>query len=498
MRAALTDGDRLANLTLTVTPGPHVRVVFTGDVLPADKRAELVPIEREGSVDEDLLEDATNAIVELPAGPGLSRRDGAAFAHRVRERAADRLRREARSRIPGRSGRNLRQCLGAVVRVRAALRLRDGEPFAEARLDADLATIQDLYRRRGFAAARVQAAEEPQRVEPRAPFVPLRVRMVISEGVRTLVSAVRLQGNAAVSEAELKTGLGLQPGRPYVDTQLVLDRDAIQLHYLNLGYQNVTVDANPNFSADRTLAEPIFTIREGPRIFVDHVLIVGNVRTGLETIERELQMKPGEALSEAAKIESRRRLAALGLFRRVQIAELAHGDETRRDLLVTVEEGPVTTVIVGGGAEGRLRPVRSAEGGIVSEQFDLGAARLVPDHPPESLRQESIDQRVHQRQPEPEGLAGVRRSRHADDQQQIPRVSGARHLPRAAAVRHGGRCVHHRHDRAADSIQLQLRPEHRRRRLRPPPFERDQLHRQLSDSAHARLRFAGAARKTSR
>ena len=186
-----------------------------------------------------------------------------------------------------------------------------------------------------------------------------------------MVSAVRLQGNAAVSEAELKAALGLQADRPYVDTQLALDRDAIQLHYLNLGYQNVTVDANPNFSADRTRAEPIFTIREGPRIFVDHVLIVGNVRTGTETIERELQVKPGDALSEAAKIESRRRLAALGLFRRVQIAELAHGDESRRDLLVTVEEGPATTVIVGGGAEGRLRPVRSAEGGVVSEQFDL-------------------------------------------------------------------------------------------------------------------------------
>src|SRR6185503_20888626 len=111
--------------------------------------------------------------------------------------------------------------------LETSLRLRDGEPFAEARLDADLAAIQDLYRRRGFAAARVQAAEEPQRVDPSAPFVPLRVRMIINEGVRTLVSAVRLRGNAAVPEAELKPLLGLQPERPYLDTQLVLDRDAI-------------------------------------------------------------------------------------------------------------------------------------------------------------------------------------------------------------------------------------------------------------------------------
>ena len=36
--ATLADGDRVANLTLTVARGPHVRVVFVGDPLPADQR----------------------------------------------------------------------------------------------------------------------------------------------------------------------------------------------------------------------------------------------------------------------------------------------------------------------------------------------------------------------------------------------------------------------------------------------------------------------------
>ena len=79
-----------------MTPGPHVRVVFTGDPLPADKRAELVPIEREGSVDEDLLEDSTNRIVDYLRGQGY--RDAMAPHSRTEsgQRAADRLRRQAR------------------------------------------------------------------------------------------------------------------------------------------------------------------------------------------------------------------------------------------------------------------------------------------------------------------------------------------------------------------------------------------------------------------
>ena len=60
----------MASLTLTVAPGPHVSVVFTGDSLPESSRTELVPIEREGSADEDLLEDSSNRIEEFLRAQG--------------------------------------------------------------------------------------------------------------------------------------------------------------------------------------------------------------------------------------------------------------------------------------------------------------------------------------------------------------------------------------------------------------------------------------------
>ena len=107
-------------------------------------------------------------------------------------------------------------------------------------------------------------------------------------------------------------------------------------------------------------------------MFVDHVLIVGNVRTSTSTIERELQVKPGDPFSLAAINESQRRLTALGLFRRARITELRHGDETTRDLLVTVEEAPPTTVGYGGGVEGgRRRRSRRPRAVSASEQFDF-------------------------------------------------------------------------------------------------------------------------------
>jgi outer membrane protein insertion porin family len=366
----LLTGDRTANLLLTVMPGAHVRVVFRGDPLPENKRVELVPVEREGAVDEDLLEDSTNRIEDYLRSQGY--RD--ALAPHAREEGngellvrfdvkrgleyrVDRLEISGNASVP-------------LTDLAPALKLRDGQPFAESKLDADLSALEDLYHRRGFVDAVVRSAEEPQPADAAAGFVPLRVRLVINEGPRTMVSGVAIQGNRSVPETALKEDLGLQPGRPYVDTQLVLDRDAIQLRYVNLGYPNVAVEANPNFSADRTSAAPVFTVREGPRVFVDHVLIVGNVRTSTETIERELQLKPGDPLSEAAKIESRRRLATLGLFRRIQIAELGHGEETKQDVVVTIEESPATTMVFGLGGEGRLRVVRTVAEGT-SDRLDV-------------------------------------------------------------------------------------------------------------------------------
>ena len=83
--------------------------------------------------------------------------------------------------------------------------------------------------------------------------------------------------------------------------------------------------------ADQTHVAVTFEISEGPRIFVDHVLIVGNVRTSADTIKRELAVKEDEPLSAAKINETERRLLALGLFRRVRINELRHGDDTRRE-----------------------------------------------------------------------------------------------------------------------------------------------------------------------
>jgi outer membrane protein insertion porin family len=112
-------------------------------------------------------------------------------------------------------------------------------------------------------------------------------------------------------------------------------------------------------------------VHEGTQVFVDHVLIVGNEKTSASTVRREITLQPGDPLAYDAVAESQRRISALGLFRRVRVTDVEHGVEGRRDLLVSVEEGPATTIGYGGGVEVGRRLVRPTTDAVPSERFEF-------------------------------------------------------------------------------------------------------------------------------
>ncbi|MEQ1728468.1 MAG: BamA/TamA family outer membrane protein, partial [Vicinamibacterales bacterium] len=356
------------NLRLTALQGPTVRVVFAGDAVPENRRDELVPLAREGSADEDLLEDSSNRIEEFFRVQGY------------RDASAPHTRQETDGQliVTFTVAKGAQYRVGAVEisgstavtadELASQLRVRAGQPFSAAALDADLTQLEEAYRRIGFASARAEATTE-SRPAAADQHVPVAIRIQIAENLQTVVNSVRVEGNASVPESELTSVAGLGPGRPYSLGRLAVDRDALELKYANLGFQNATVETRPGISADSRRADVVFVVREGPRVFVDHVLIVGNTRTKTATIERALQLRAGDPIGLEAISESQRRLAALGLFRRARITQLGRGDERQRDLLVAVEEAPLTTIGWGGGIEVRPRVVRTDD--VATERLEF-------------------------------------------------------------------------------------------------------------------------------
>src|SRR5204862_954013 len=75
-----------------------------------------------------------------------------------------------------------------------SLRVKEGQPFSDARLDADRSILEDGYRRRGFAGARVAAGADPRPpADPSAP-VPVQVRLALTERGRPTGDPDRLRG----------------------------------------------------------------------------------------------------------------------------------------------------------------------------------------------------------------------------------------------------------------------------------------------------------------
>lgn len=340
-----------ADVTVDIQPGPLVTIEFTGDPLPKDKLDELVPIEREGSVDQDLLEDSARRITEYLNQLGHWKAE-----------VAPPERREADGRLTlvfnVKRGRLYHVAPGAVEvtgnasvpveELRPLLKMDEGDVFVRSKLDAMTGAIAQLYKTRGFAAVQVNSGVNEEGDALVKPVV------VIKEGPRVVVGAVAISGNQAIPADRLTPLLTLKVGDAYYGPLVARDRDALLVAYLNAGYASAEVTVPPVApvpTPDGARADVTFKVVEGPQVIVEHIFITGNVRTKPSVIERELQLRQDGPLGLEDLTESRRRLSALGLFRRIQISAVSHGDPSRRDVVVAVEEADQTTIAGGGGLE---------------------------------------------------------------------------------------------------------------------------------------------------
>ena len=367
------DGVRRVNVLLSVRRGPRVTVAFAGDEVPGGDVAELVTIEREATLNEVLLEDDGRRIAAHLQRLGY--RD-ARVTH-SRSIAGDELSivftvargplyRVADVTIRGNEtvdSPTLRSLVGAAA----------GEPLVLAEIGRGLDAIIEHYHRLGFATANAEAVYAVAGGGDGAGTVDVACAIEVSEGERTIVRSVRFEGATARGPAALEASIQARSGSPYYGPQVETDRTAILTSYLNEGYQQARVTAERVFSDDLREVDLIFRVREGTQVLVDHVLVVGNRRVTAETVRREIPIAPGMPLGLDEIAETRRRLNALGIFRRIDVREFSHGPRERRDVIIDVEEAPATRVAYGGGLEGsqRLRRRTGATSSRAVEDIEL-------------------------------------------------------------------------------------------------------------------------------
>lgn len=364
---------RAVDVVLDVQTGSPVAVLFEGDDVPEARLDELVPIAREGSIDEDLLEDSSLRLETHLRGLGY--RDARVIHQRLAELGElsvvftverGRVHRLADVRFSGHEAVSALQ-LAELFGVPA------GAPLVMSDIERGAAAVRTFYARQGYSDTQVTSVLdelEPSDADDPVADILFACAVQVIEGPRTTVAGVAFSGNDSVAAGQLAALLETVPSVPYYAPLLESDRQRIRAHYLNEGYEAVRVDARATFGEADTAVDVTFEIVEGTQVIVDHVLVVGTNQIGPSTVRAEVTLRPGEPLGVDDEIETRRRLNALGLFRRVDILTLSHGGGGRRDVVVVVEEAPATSVGYGGGVEVTQR-LRASDAGAAAERLEL-------------------------------------------------------------------------------------------------------------------------------
>jgi outer membrane protein insertion porin family len=134
--------------------------------------------------------------------------------------------------------------------------------------------------------------------------------------------------------------LPLREGELYQDEAIEQATDALTFAAGAAGF--AFVDVRPRYVANRETrtVDVSFQVREGPRVYIDRIDIVGNTRTLDYVIRRELNLSEGDAYNRVLVDRSRSQIRNLGFFKDVTIEEIPSGQPDRTALRVQVEEQP--------------------------------------------------------------------------------------------------------------------------------------------------------------
>lgn len=229
------------------------------------------------------------------------------------------------------------------------------------RLAFDEELLRRFYLERGYAEFAVLSALAELTPEGDRFFITI----TLDEGPQYRVGAVDLSTNIQNLEVDAfrdlittKTGEVYDAGKVEDVVQAMTERAG------QIGYAFAEVEPVINLDRDNLTIDLAYRIDEGPRVYVERIDILGNVRTLDEVIRREFRLAEGDPYNLALLRRSEQRVRNLGYFESVDV-RTSRGSAADR-IIITVEVSEISTgeLSFGAGfstADGPLGDVRLAE-----------------------------------------------------------------------------------------------------------------------------------------
>lgn len=216
--------------------------------------------------------------------------------------------------------------------------------FKEDQFNDDLERIKDFYQKNGYLDAAVD-----YRLDYDAKG-DIYLRIHVEEGKSYSVGSITFRGNVKATDKELSDSIKACPaGGVFTYDSLKMDVANLQGFYFGKGYIYAQINESAALDSATGKVDITYTITENDIVYVDRILIRGNIKTKDKVIRRELRIKPGERFDGDKLKRTKERLYNLGFFDEINYDTEQGSAPNNRNLVVDVKEAKTGSFSFGGG-----------------------------------------------------------------------------------------------------------------------------------------------------
>jgi len=215
--------------------------------------------------------------------------------------------------------------------------LSSNDNYDPDRIEYDKEQLRKFYRNKGYYDFRVISAVAELSPDKNG-FV---VTYVIDEGKPYKFGKLTVDTEMKKLDGTvLAQLLPIRAGQTYQDEAIEQATDALTFAAGAAGFAFVDVRPRYTPNPETRTVDVTFQVKEGPRVYIDRIDVIGNTRTLDYVIRREMNVAEGDAYNRVLVDRSRNQIRGLGFFKDVTIEEVPSAVPDRTALRVQVEEQP--------------------------------------------------------------------------------------------------------------------------------------------------------------
>jgi outer membrane protein insertion porin family len=340
-----------------IQPGPRVEIAVEGFKISRSQLKKNVPVYEENALDDDLLNEGRRNLLNYMQGRGYF---DAKVSVQKNPASADEMRvtynidaggshRLSKLEITGNKSFTEDQ-IRSRMQIQPAGRFLAHGRYSQVLLNTDVRNlIANPYQANGFLEVKITPKVEDNY---QGKDNNLAITLQIDEGPQSKVGTLQIVGNEPALTSPFPD-VNISPGQGFGYSKVNEDREIILNYYFNNGFPNATFDAAAKPSAENPLVMDVtYTIHKGDQVIVDQVYTAGLVHTHPFIVQREIQIKPGDPLSQVDMLSTQERLYDLGIFSQVDTAvQNPESSDREKNVLVNVQEAKRYTFNYGVGLE---------------------------------------------------------------------------------------------------------------------------------------------------